>query len=287
MGSEDEIDELLDQLINQELNSLVNGDIGLSTCQFFKPKDNRTTVPFASGVMVELDNSAYILTASHVIEDWSNDSKLFIPFEDTYISVIGHAHGIESDKLHHLDVGYIKLAPKIVPLLNQFYRFIPLKQMMHDDKSLLEANYCIFGYPVVNQKKVGDEMKTYGSAYFTKPVKDKVFDYYGLNAYSHYVFEFKGKAINTINNQQEKIKTEHYGLSGCGVWYIDIQLKKKKLCSSAHLIGIMTEFRKGKYECLIGNRLEVVLASIAEHEGVKLKGGRLVDKRKETRSKLK
>lgn len=284
---DNQIDNYIDQFINDELNSLINGDIGLSTCQFFKANDCRTAVPFASGVMVELDGSSYIITASHVIEDWSNDNKLFVPFDDTYISVVGHAHATELDKSHRLDVGYIKLAPKIVPLLRQYYRFIPLQKMLHHNKSLLEPNYCIFGYPVINQKKVDGKSKTFGSAYFTVPAQDKVFKYYGLNPLAHYVFEFKGKAVNTKTNQLEKIKTEHYGLSGCGVWYTDLRFDKNILKSSAHLIGIMIEFRKGKFECLIGNRLEVVLASIGEHEGFKLKANASVDTRKDTLSKLK
>lgn len=287
MNNDEEIDSHIDQMINDELNRLIDGDIGLSTCQFFKVNDGRTAVPFASGVMAELEGSYYIFTASHVIEDWSNNSKLFVPFDDTYISVVGHAHATELDKSHRLDRGYIKLAPKIVPLLRQYYRFIPLQKMLHDNKSLLEPNYCIFGYPVINHKKVDGKLKTFGSAYFALPAQDKVFNYYGLNPLAHYVLEFKGKAINTKTNQLEKIKTEHYGLSGCGVWYTDIRFIKNKMQSSAHLIGIMIEFRKGKYECLIGNRLEVVLASIAEHEGFEFKSSAPIDTRKETLSKLK
>lgn len=69
MEQEDELDEYIDSLINEELSKLIRGDIGLSTCQFFKEDDKGGVTPFASGVMVELSSSSYILTASHVIED--------------------------------------------------------------------------------------------------------------------------------------------------------------------------------------------------------------------------
>lgn len=265
---ENELDNYIDTLINEELSKLIQENIGPSTCQFFKEGKEKVAVPFASGVMVELGTSCYILTASHVIEDWSNTNKLFVPFEEGYISVIGDACGTEMDKENRIDVAYIKLASKIVPLLRQWYTFIPVDKMLHHNKSLEEANYCIFGYPVINRKQVDGKSKTFGSAYFCKPSQDKVLEYYGLNPLAHYAFEFQGKAINIKSNQLEKIKTEHYGLSGCGVWYTDIEFEQDKFRSSAHLIGIMIEFRKGKYECLIGNRMEVILATIERNEGV-------------------
>lgn len=36
MKQECELDEYIDSLINEELSKLIQGDIGLSTCQFFK-----------------------------------------------------------------------------------------------------------------------------------------------------------------------------------------------------------------------------------------------------------
>jgi len=271
MEQEDKLDEYIDSLINEELSKLIQGDIGLSTCQFFKEDGKGGVTPFASGVMVELGPSSYILTASHVIEDWSNASKLFIPLADDYISIAGHAYGTEMDKQNRFDIAYIKLTAQLATVLRYSYRFIPAHQMLHHDKSLLEANYCVFGYPVINNKQVDGKTKTFGSAYFLGLSQDKVFNYYGLDPLRHYAFEFQRKARSIKDGQAEKIKTEHYGLSGCGVWYTDIEFKGNKFRSSAHLIGIMMEFRKGKYECLIGNRLEIILALIQENEGIKIK----------------
>ncbi|MBF1998936.1 hypothetical protein H0I59_11190, partial [Flavobacterium psychrophilum] len=61
----------------------------------------------------------------------------------------------------------------------------------------------------------------------------------------------------------------HYGLSGGGLWYIIIDFDKDKneIVSEAFLIGIMTEFRRGKYDCLIANRIEIILKMIQNNEG--------------------
>src|SRR5690606_36973993 len=129
-----------------------------------------------------------------------------------------------------------------------------------------------FGYPVVNKRKESDGIRTFASGYFLMPVYDKVYEYYSLDFLTHYVLEFRGKAINIKTGKSEKIKTEHYGLSGGGLWYIIIEFDEKKgeLVSKAFLIGIMTEFRRGKYDCLIANRMEIILGMIQRNENINL-----------------
>ncbi len=170
-----------------------------------------------------------------------------------------------------IDAAYIKLKPELVPILIKYFRFLPFQHFFNHEKIFNEPNYCSFGYPVINAKNDTDDIKTFGSAYFMSANYDKVYEYYGLDPLAHYALEFSGKAMNIKTNKLEKIKTEHYGLSGGGLWYIDIGLDEEngQLVSEAVLIGIMTEFRRAKYDCLIANRIEIVLALIHINEGEK------------------
>lgn len=267
MEEPDELDKYIDHLINQELGRLLEHDIGPYTCQFLKLESREDLRPFASGVMAELGGSHYILTASHVIEDWSNENKLFIEIEnEVHISVVGKACGTEMEKDKKLDVAYIKLKDEIVPILRRWYRFLPIERFLHHHKVFDEANYCAYGFPVANPKN--DKGKTIGAGYFVVPNQDKVFDHYGFDALSHYVLEMHGKPINIKTGQPEKLKVEHYGLSGGGLWYTQIECDDDcNITSEAHLIGIMIEFRKGKYYSLIANRIENLLAMLYQNEG--------------------
>ncbi|MES2395413.1 MAG: hypothetical protein V4549_05395 [Bacteroidota bacterium] len=271
MEEQDEPDDHIDKRINEEYLKLIEGDIGLCTCQLFKHDLNKGAVPFASGVFAFLGESFYLLTASHVIEDWSDSNKIFVKIGDDYVSIVGKGCGTEMGKEEKLDAAYIKLKPELVALLVQYYRFLPYKKILHHEKIFNEPNYCAFGYPVINKRKEGDQTKRFGSAYFLRASYDRVFEHYNLNPLSHYVLEFIGKATNIKTNKVEKIKTEHYGLSGGGLWYIDIGFdeKKEELISEATLIGILTEFRRAKHDCLIANRIEIILASIRNNEGEK------------------
>ncbi|MCK6648203.1 MAG: hypothetical protein L6Q66_00980 [Bacteroidia bacterium] len=263
-----EFDDHIDRLINAEYVKLIEGDIGLCTCQLFR-HDTTNAIPFASGVFVHLGDNFYLLTASHVIEDWSDSNKLFVALGDGFVSIVGKGCGTEIDKNEKIDAAYVKLKPELVPYLSRYYRFLPYENILHQEKILHEPNYCAFGYPVINKRKDGES--TFGSAYFMRGSYDKVYEHYSLNPLSHYSLEFLGKAVNIKTNKTEKIRTEHYGMSGGGLWYIDIGFDedKEELVSHAKLIGIMTEFRRSKYDCLIANRIEIVLASIKSNEDEK------------------
>ncbi len=56
-----------------------------------------------------------------------------------------------------------------------------------------------------------------------------------------------------------RINTDVYGISGCGVWLCLLYQDGDSIRTDFRLIGIMTEFRKGKYHCLIGDRIELIL----------------------------
>lgn len=268
MENPNDIDEYIDNVINAELSKLITKKIGPFTCQFLKYDQIKGLTPFASGVMAEFNGNHFIITASHVIEDWSNESKLFVEIENGHISIVGKACGTETETGEKLDVAYIKLKDEIVPNLRKWYEFLTAEQLLHHNKSLDEGNYCAYGFPVTNFKIKSEIANSVGSAHFMKPARDRVYEFYKLNLVSHYVLEFHGKPVNIKTNKAEKIKTEHYGLSGGGLWYTSMSYKHKRIVSDAKLIGIMIEFRKGKYQCLIANRIEIILSLIEANEKI-------------------
>lgn len=271
MEEYDDLDAFIDQQIHQELQKLILNEIGPYTCHLLKQGQGEDMKPFASGVMAELGGSCYILTASHVIEDWSDQNKLFLEVRNgNYISVVGKGVGTGIGK-DTIDVAYIKLKPELSSLLKGWYKFLPIFRFLKHNKLLLEANYCVYGFPVSLSRKADGKLKSLGAAYYLKPLPDEVFEHYGFDFLAHYVLEFKGKAINIKTGIEEKIKIEHNGLSGGGLWYATVDFDGGKFISEAKLIGIMTEFRKAKYECLIANRIEIVLASLHQNEGLQFK----------------
>ncbi len=177
MREDEDLDNLIGRLVNAELHRLIVDDIGPCTCQFLKQDPVQGLVPFASGVLVHLGDAHYILTASHVIEDWSDNSKLFLEIRDGHLSIGGKGYGTEIDKEQKIDIAYIKLKPEIVSVLADWYRFLPIENCLFPHKVFDEPNYCVYGFPVANPVNVNG--RTVGAAYFLRPHLDKVFDHYG------------------------------------------------------------------------------------------------------------
>jgi hypothetical protein len=263
----DELDKYIDGLINEELVRILKDQIGPCTCQLLRQDSENRLVPFASGVLAELGRSHYILTASHVIEDWSDANRLFIEIKDGHISVAGKACGTQIEKKGIIDTAYIKLKDAIIPILRLWYKFLPLEKFLEQKKIAEESSYCVYGYPTGNPRN--EKQRTIGAGYFLKPSQNKVFEYYNFDTGANYVLEFAGKAINIKTGEPEKIKVDHYGLSGGGLWHTVIENDGEKFISDVRLVGIMTEFRKGKYNCLIANRVEVLLLTIHQNEEMK------------------
>ncbi|HKC68418.1 MAG TPA: hypothetical protein VKG26_09315 [Bacteroidia bacterium] len=269
---EHEIDKEIDTQINEQLSNLIVNDIGPFTCQLFNHDSfKEEMIPLASGVLAELGGFYYILTASHVTEDWPNNNQLFVQIHGGYMSVVGITRGTEINKNHKIDVAYIKLDMANVIALKKGNKFLTLDRFKGHRKLVDSADYCVFGYPTINQKKVDGKLKTSGAACFVKPSKQKVLEHYGFDSMAHFVLDFQGKGIDIKTGENVKIKTEHYGLSGCGLWLTELNHDSSKFLSEAKLIGIMTEFRRRKYDCLIGCRLEIILLALRDFEGFKFR----------------
>lgn len=267
----DELDKEIDIQVNEQLSQLIVNDIGPYTCQLFQRDPVKKMLPYASGVLAELGESFYILTASHVTEDWSDENQLFVQIHGGYMSVVGTTRGTEIDKSNKIDVAYIKLDPANVVELKKGNKFLKIDRFKGHRTLIDSADYCVFGYPTINSEKIDGKLKTKGAAYFLKPSKVKVMDYYNFDPMSHFALEFKGKGVDIKTNQTVKVRTEHYGLSGCGLWLTQLDHDGTKFTSEAKLIGIMTEFRRGKYDCLIGCKIEIILLALRDFEGLKFR----------------
>ena len=257
-----EIDKHLDYLFS---NYLVH-----HTCQFFT-KYSKTMKPFGSGVFAYLGGNYYILTASHVTERLDDNNSLYIKIHDGYVSVVGDVKGTEINKSNGIDLSYIRLDDRIIPDLKRAYKFIDISKFRRHIKLLDATHYCVVGFPEANLEIKDGKSMTGASIYLMQPCKEKVYDYYKFDLNTFFVLEFKGKGTDIKTGETKKIAGDFYGLSGCGLWFIIVNYNGKEYDLDYRLIGIMTEFRKGKYYCLIGNRIEIILNEISNTDGLKFK----------------
>lgn len=80
----------------------------------------------------------------------------------------------------------------------------------------------------------------------------------------------EGKGTNLTDAEKTKINDKFHGISGCGLWLIFTYKDGEEHKVDYRLIGIMTEFRKGKFYCLIGNKIQLVVDALNSLEGLKI-----------------
>lgn len=273
----------MDVKYTDEIDALINKMTGEKilrhTCQLLTKDKEGKLKPHGSGVFIVIGDLHFMLTASHVTKDWSDQNQLYIRIgKSNYVSLVGDLMETDLDKDEKTDLAYVKIDQRIIPDLQKPYIFLPLSKI-RDHRKLLEGmNYCVMGYPEKSTAVIDEKIEPVAQAYYLKPSHRKVYDYYKFSPEITYMFEMNGKGTNIKNGEIAKTGSHFYGISGCGVWLMIIDNSGPKLSIEYRLIGIMTEFRNGKYFTLIGLRIKLILDGIITFEKINLREKEITNK---------
>ena len=257
-----EIDNLLKEIINSFLLR--------HTIQFFyETKDGLR--PFGSGVLALIHDTHFILTASHVAGYLMTDeNQLYIRVDKKkYINVIGEIILTEINKSEGIDLAYIKIDKEMLPALEKPYNFLTIDRISNHNQMLDGVNYCILGFPENNIKMENGTLETGASFYLTSATTEKPYSYYKLDKNDFFIVTMKGKGTDMLKGETISIDSRFYGLSGGGLWFLIYNLDPitNVYTIDYKLIGIMTEFKKGKYFCLIANKIHLFIDAFKVIEG--------------------
>lgn len=242
----------------------INSKIMRHTIQFLNIENGKPK-PFGSGVLTKIYDDYFIITASHVASFFIEnlDEELIIKItKELFIPVYGEVKYSIIDKSERIDLAYIKVAKQTIIHLLKVYIPLSIEKFRHHNNLLNGTNYCVFGYPTINVTKEGEPFDT-GAAYFlaTPSANDKPYQYYKFNKRDHIILHVKGKGTDVNTGKKAKIISQFHGISGCGLWFLLIYDNPStgKTEVDYRLVGIMTEFRTGKYFCVIANRIWLII----------------------------
>jgi hypothetical protein len=262
-----QVDDLYNKVISEKL-------LG-HTCQFFK-ENTVELKPFGSGVFVVINEIHFVFTASHVANALAdNNNDLFIKVGyDKYLNVVGRVKYTDLNKSRGLDLAYIKLDDLMIPPLIEDYSFLTVDKIRKHNKLLVgAANYCVIGFPETNIIYENGELNTFAQAYFTFPTNDNPYKYYKLSKEDWIILQMTGKSQDIITKAKLPMETYFYGLSGCGLWLLMPDTYENSC--DYRLIGIMTSYRKGKYFCLIGNKIHHLIKALNVFENMNFKENKI------------
>ncbi len=269
--TENKYTEETDKMVNE----LITNRILRHTLQFFKKGKSRLE-PFGSGVFAKIHNDYFILTASHVADFFEKNPKEDLRIrvnKNSFINVLGDIKYTDIDKSKGLDLAYIKVDQQMIEPLCKPYIPLEINKIRSHHRVFHAMNYCVLGYPETNITKESEPFDTGASFYLTSASKDNRYQKYKYDKKDYIIVDMQGKGKDIKTNETSKIDTHFYGISGCGLWLL---LFYKNPITGINevdyrLVGIMTEFKKSKYFCLIANKIYLLIEALKVIEKHKFK----------------
>jgi hypothetical protein len=257
------------------VSDLITNRILRHTLQFFVRGEKRLK-PFGSGVFAKIHNDYFILTASHIADFFEKnpDEDLQIRVgEKLFINVLGDIKYTDIEKSEGVDMAYIKLDKQLIEPLAKPYIPLEIDKVRSHHNLFYAMNYCVLGYPEKNITKEKETFNTGASYFLTSASKDNRYQNYKYDKKDYIIVDMAGKGIDIETNEETKVDTRFYGISGCGLWLL--LFYKNPITGKDEvdyrLVGIMTEFKKSKYFCLIANKIILLIEALKVIEKYKFR----------------
>lgn len=259
------------QLIDyyREIQNDAANDILKSTFQFLT-ENNRKTEPFASGIFIQVDETYFMISAAHVMEE--NYDELYVPLEKNDSIKLGGELNINSIPStlsrddDQIDIAILKLDVKSIGIVSKFYSFIDVDEIeiSHSTKQL--PQYISLGYPCTQTKmKYGTNVliaKPF--KYITMPADDEIYEQLECDPYRNIVVHYNKKRVLNYSTGQFKTGPDTYGISGSGLWYIPFQLVEKGQKVDKKLVGIMIDWPTKNRKFWIAIRIDIITEVIRQ-----------------------
>jgi len=263
-----------DQAIDPILKKILSEHLVRHTCQFFE-KGKKRLKPYGSGVLVLIHGKHLIFTASHVANAIAQEGKdLFIRVGlRDYINVLGDIKYTDIGNSIGIDLACIKIDPQMIEPLSKPYIFLTIEGIRKHNRMMDAMNYCVIGFPENNINDNKGHLDTGATAYFTTPSNDKRYLHYKYNKKDWVIVDMNGKGTDINTSERKRVNTHFYGLSGCGLWLLLLNKdpQKEEYSYDYKLIGIMTQFKKERFFCLIGNKIHLFIDAFKILENMKFR----------------
>jgi hypothetical protein len=229
---------------------------------------NTKTLENGSGVLIQLENRIFVLTAAHVITD-NLHINLGLPFQQTPFSILHK--WIDSS----LDIGFIELKPFEVEMFRHDdaapYRLKAKKETVIPER--VKA-LVLCGYPTAFHK-MEDKSVSYipafvGCALLSSEYWPSSLWEYGKTSEKNFAILYgdkhAGRFYDSDKNPIDPIPPK--GMSGCGLWYFDPESENADHPEYS-LVGIQhSHFPQD--QVVVGTFAELIVDALCNHYGFSL-----------------
>jgi hypothetical protein len=233
-----------------------------STIQFFFDSAKPNQHAAGSGILFNIDERYFILTAAHVYSE--QHEKLYIVASGEAISLGGMLYTTPLPKsgsrlYDKIDLAVIEIENVIANKIETEFKFIKLVDIELGHLVDKQSRYLSVGYPLTKTKRIWgkDELKSQPSALILSPTLKFNYEKFGFSFNTHIAVDFNRKIISE-NNQTPHFSPSLEGISGSGLWYLpDFLNKESNYCKK--LIGIIIEKVNGPSgNAIIATRIDLI-----------------------------
>ncbi|TGM68661.1 hypothetical protein EHQ94_07055 [Leptospira meyeri] len=258
----------------RDLVNRANVQIEKSTIPIFKESEKKLPFQYGTGVLLEIENRYFLISAAHTILDES--PKIYLPFGDEVKHVGGNivgtklpASGFRNDD--RIDLASLELQDSLIDDLKKYFTFIKIENTGLFLSPKEKYIYIITGFPHNKTKIIRNEsIKSSSFSYFNSNLLNNNEKYIKTKTkfHSHLLMEFDKKQI--INSEDVQIKTPKLdGMSGCGFWCIPNLLPNNLNELPLLLAGIFIEHHESE-NVLVGTRIHIILELLRQEYNLNL-----------------
>lgn len=258
--------EYIELIVNQVHNKIIQHTIQLWILKEGKIK------PYGTGVFFSIKGIYFIFSAGHVLKylEENEDEHLFIKIGTQFTNILGNISFLLHEE-SKLDFGYIMLDKQMENCLNEYYKSLKITDTSDLNTQMQVMNFGVLGYSEIDFLDKENPLSTFPTFYLTDLAKDNIYEHYRFDKNHFIITNFKGKGRYLNNGMSDtiiKMPSHFHGISGGGLWYFKIEPSGEV---SYKLIGLMTEYRKSKFYCLISIKIGFILGLIHEKENIEIK----------------
>jgi hypothetical protein len=238
-----------------------------NVCPIYCESPDRLLSHIGSGVLMQIGESKFILTAAHVL-DHRSEGTLCMPGDAELVPINGVFRSTdipdggsrEDDKV---DVGFCRLDEQTVNSIAS-HSFLSVTEIVADEKPVFGRLYSFVGFPNT-RNEVRYNIRPAPFSFLNTPLTTDLYKHYILDSNIHIAVKYDKKRTVGPNHKPISFPDPH-GLSGGGLWGWEI-LDRFKVGNpevSPKLVGITTGCTKDKkawFATKIGIALECVRAT--------------------------
>lgn len=257
---------IIKQIAERQIESL--SIIRNYTCTLIKNFGNYKV--HGTGIFIKIQNLYLLVSAAHVFDDFH---ELFIPLGsgETLLKPGGKLI-INNSKVARskddLDIGILILDDISVKDLIQSYDFVMEGNLATNHNITYLHNYIVFGYPSSWSKKSITRNSFHSRPFinFTKCVDLIEYPQLKRNEVLNIIVEYNRQETVNFKSKKFSFGPDLFGISGCGLWYLDPRNYKEK--ANPKLVGIMTDWPITNRKRLISTRIDAITEILRKSESL-------------------